>query len=115
MLKNTSNFLNQEREMVNTNYKLSNKAVKDLSTIWDYTFETWSEIQADIYYNELIESCEELTRNPSLGKNYEEIDFGILGYKVGSHIIFYRIKSTSKIEIIRFLHSKMDLKIRIKH
>ena len=96
-------------------YKLSNKAVKDLSTIWDYTFETWSEIQADKYYNELIENCERLAENQLLGRNYEEIDYEILGYKVGSHIIFYRIKSTSKIEIIRFLHSKMDLKIRIKH
>ena len=113
MLKNISNFLNQEREMVS--YKLSNKAVKDLSSIWDYTFETWSEIQADKYYNELIENCEELAKNQSLGRIYAEIDSGILGCKVGSHIIFYRIKSISKIEIIRFLHSKMDLKIRIKH
>ena len=95
-------------------YKLSNKAVKDLSSIWDYTFETWSEIQADKYYNELIRNCKELSKNQLLGKNYDEIDCDILGFTVDQHIIFYRIKSPTKIEIVRFLHSKMDLKNRIK-
>ncbi len=28
-------------------YKLTNKAVKDLANIWNYTFEAWSERQAD--------------------------------------------------------------------
>jgi toxin ParE1/3/4 len=30
-------------------YKLTNKAVEDLSEIWDYTFEVRSEKQADKY------------------------------------------------------------------
>ncbi len=33
------------------NYILTNKAVDDLSSIWNYTFDFWSEQQADIYYN----------------------------------------------------------------
>lgn len=39
------------------NYKLTNKAVEDLEKIWDYTFEKWSEQQADKYYALLIDSC----------------------------------------------------------
>ena len=35
-------------------FKLTNKAVEDLSKIWDYTFEVWSETQADKYYESLI-------------------------------------------------------------
>ncbi len=31
-------------------YTLTNKAVKDLSEIWNYTFDQWSERQADFYY-----------------------------------------------------------------
>ena len=38
----------------------SNKAVEDLSTIWIYTFDIWSEIQADLYYEMLINSCQEI-------------------------------------------------------
>ncbi len=61
-------------------YKLTNKAVEDLSKIWDYTYEVWSETQADKYYFELLEACRILTENPNLGKNYTEIDKDVFGY-----------------------------------
>jgi len=32
-------------------YELTNKAVADLNGIWEYTFENWSENQADRYYD----------------------------------------------------------------
>ncbi|TKB98873.1 type II toxin-antitoxin system RelE/ParE family toxin [Pedobacter cryophilus] len=96
------------------NYILTNKAVDDLSMIWDYTYEIWSENQADKYYLELIEDCKELAENQKLGKIYNEISPEIFGYKSGQHIIFYRILSEEKIEITRFLHSRMDLKNRIQ-
>ena len=50
-------------------YKLTNKAVEDLSKIWEYTFKVWSEKQADKYYDRLIASCQEIANNPELGKN----------------------------------------------
>lgn len=40
-------------------YKLTNKAVEDLSKIWNYTFEVWSEKQVDKYYNSLILNCQQ--------------------------------------------------------
>ena len=94
-------------------YKLTNKAVDDLSIIWDYTYEVWSENQADKYYLELLEDCLVLSENQNLGKSYEEINSNIFGFKSGQHIIFYRILNENEIEIIRFLHSRMDLKNRI--
>ena len=54
-------------------YHFSNKAVEDLSDIWNYTFEVWSETQADLYYEILINSCLKVAENPNLGRNYEEI------------------------------------------
>jgi len=72
-------------------YKLTNKAVEDLSKIWDYTFEVWSERQADKYYKSLISNCQEIADNPHLGKNYSEINQSLLGMKMNRHIIFYRI------------------------
>lgn len=94
-------------------YHLTNNAVDDLSEIWDYTYEVWSEIQADKYYFELIEDCKELSENQILGRNYIEIEKEIFGYLSGQHIIFYRIINEKEIEIIRFLHASMDLKNRI--
>lgn len=92
----------------------TNNAVDDLSKIWDYTYEIWSENQADKYYFELLNDCQELAKNQALGKNYNEIGKDILGYQSGQHLIFYRILNTSKIEITRILHSRMDLKNRIQ-
>ena len=95
-------------------YKLTNKAVEDLSKIWDYTYEVWSENQADKYYFELIEDCQVLAEKQDLAKNYTDINDDIYGYKSGQHIIFFRIMSENEIEITRLLHSRMDLKNRIQ-
>ena len=94
-------------------YKLTNKAVADLSKIWEYTFEIWSEKQADKYYDELILKCEEIAESPDLGKNYEGISKQLLGIKANRHILFYRTLSENYVEITRILHERMDLKKRI--
>jgi toxin ParE1/3/4 len=91
-------------------FKLTNKAVEDLSKIWDYTFEVWSEQQADKYYDGLISNCQEIAENPDLGKNYEGISEQLFGIKVNRHIIFYRILYQDYVEITRILHERMDLK-----
>ncbi|MCB0801556.1 MAG: type II toxin-antitoxin system RelE/ParE family toxin [Flavobacteriales bacterium] len=94
-------------------YKLTNRAVEDLSKIWDYTFEVWSEKQADKYYDGLISNFEEIVENPDLGKNYEGISKQLLGFKAYRHIIFYRTLDKNYVEITRILHERMDLKKRI--
>jgi toxin ParE1/3/4 len=94
-------------------YKLTNQAVADLSKIWEYTFEVWSEKQADKYFDELISNCKDIAENPDLGKNYEGISKQLLGIKANRHIIFYRTLSEDYLEITRILHESMDLKKRI--
>lgn len=91
-------------------FKLTNKAVEDLAAIWEYTFDTWSQRQADKYYMLLINSFEELATSPKLGKQYYEIAPGILGFLAYRHIIFFRKINDKEIEVIRILHSQMDLK-----
>lgn len=94
-------------------YKLTNKAVEDLAKIWDYTFEVWSENQADKYYEMLISNCQEIADNHNLGKTYKGITENLLGLKVNRHIIFYRTVNENYVEITRVLHERMDLKKRI--
>jgi toxin ParE1/3/4 len=95
------------------NYKLTNKAIEDLINIWNYTFEKWSEKQADSYYLMLLENCKHIADDPNIGKNYERIRHELYGLKVNSHIIFYRKSNINRIEITRILHQRMDLKNRI--
>lgn len=94
-------------------YFLTHQAIEDLSRIWDYTYEVWSESQADKYYTLLIETCQEISRSPDVGKSYEKIDEGILGFRIGKHIIFYRKTKSKAIEILRILHERMDLRNRV--
>lgn len=95
-------------------YFFTNKAVEDLSNIYEYTFHFWSENQADKYYEELISFCQMLSENPNIGKNYNEIASNIFGFLANRHIIFYRILYINKIEITRIIGANMDLKSRIE-
>ncbi|MBU3678179.1 MAG: type II toxin-antitoxin system RelE/ParE family toxin [Candidatus Kapabacteria bacterium] len=89
-------------------YFLSEKAVDDLSNIWEYTYDNWSEKQADIYYGHLINACLDLSKAPHKGKSYYHILPGIMGVASGSHIIFYQIIDAGDIVIVRILHERMD-------
>ena len=88
----------------------TNKAIEDLEAIWKYTVKTWSENQAEISYSLLIDSCQKLAAEPTLGKSYEVVEQHVLGFKTGEHLIFYRTIAVQKIEVIRILPGMMDLK-----
>lgn len=93
--------------------RFTRKAVEDLSDIWNYTADMWSERQADDYYRLLIASCRKLAGNPVLfGREYKDLGTGIYGFKVNKHIVFYRIVVDEGIEVIRILHERMDLSNR---
>jgi toxin ParE1/3/4 len=94
-------------------FQLTNKAVEDLADIWDYTIEVWSEAQADKYYNYLIACFQDLCHNPNLGRTYFDVADNLHGYRAAQHIIFFRKISRTAIEIVRVLHTRMDLKNRI--
>lgn len=95
-------------------YIFTNKAVEDISNIYKYTYQSWSENQADKYYEEIISFCQMLSENPNIGKNYNEIASDIFGFLANRHIIFYRILDINEIEITRIIGANMDLKSRIK-
>lgn len=92
---------------------LRQEAIDDLNKIWDYTFKKFSEKQADKYYTTVKMVCNGIGENPEIGKEYEGINKNLLGLKSGKHIIFYQQISSDRIEIIRILHERMDLKNRM--
>ena len=83
-------------------YKLSKEALNDLENIWLFTFENWSDKQADRYFNLVIDEIQYLTENPESGKDYSRIRKGYFRAKVKSHFIFYKINlQENQLEIIR--------------
>lgn len=85
------------------------KAIDDLSDIWEYTVQIWSENQADKYYRMIKHALSEIADNPDIGRKYTGISEKLLGFKTGKHIIFYHLFSENEIEVIRILHERMDL------
>lgn len=65
--------------------------------------------QADKYYFDIMERCQELVFNFNQGKNYSKLIENLKGVRSHKHIIFYRILKNGKIEIERILHEKMDI------
>lgn len=94
-------------------FVLTHKAVEDLAEIWNYTFDKWSEQQADRYYHLLLNSCQKIAENPGLGKSYDILVPGLSGFRVSRHIIFYIKSASGSVQIIRILHGKMDLKYHL--
>lgn len=91
-------------------FQLTNKAVEDLASIWEYIYDTWSERQANKYYVLLLQACQEISNKPKKGKVYDEIAPGIMGYLAYRHIILYKIITSKEVLIVRILHRQMDLK-----
>jgi toxin ParE1/3/4 len=96
-------------------FKFTKAAVGDLTAIWNYTFNLWSEEQADKYYKMLIDACKRIAAGKAtyMSKLYDNIAANLRGFHVGKHIIFYRFEEDGVVLVIRILHEKMDLKSRI--
>ncbi|NQZ58928.1 MAG: type II toxin-antitoxin system RelE/ParE family toxin [Lentisphaeraceae bacterium] len=89
-------------------YFLTKAAKADLIEIVDYTFETWGGRQLLNYQRELEERLQTLLVFPEMGRKHESLPANIRYIHEGSHYIFYK-KADDGIEILRFLHEKMDI------
>ena len=75
-------------------YNLTNKAVEDLTEIWDYTFDKWSEKQADKYYEILLVNCQDIADEPNIGRNYKGIKNEFFGIRSKGTLYFIAILET---------------------
>jgi toxin ParE1/3/4 len=89
-------------------YRLTPAAKSDLLEIWNYTLDTWGERHAAKYLLDIESKLVQLAKNPELGRQRPEINYGYYSFPVGKHIIFY-LQSGSYIDIIGILHGRMDI------
>lgn len=100
--------------MGNVSYRISRKALSDLSNIWKYTLHKWSEEQAERYYKLIIQEIEYLSDKPESGRQLDDIKKGYRCSKVKSHFIFYKNGKDGVLEVVRILHQMMDIPNRLK-
>ncbi len=96
-------------------FKLTAKAKADLKNIGEYTETKWGRQQRNIYLKQLDDMFHTLSKAPELGANCDFIKPSYRKFPQGSHVIFYKIASTSKIEIIRVLHKRMDVSLGLRN
>lgn len=89
-------------------YRLSRKAVADLSDIWDYTAEHWGVEQAERYIGSVRDACKALARGQQLGQDASHIRHGYRKQLAGTHVLFFRALDDGGIDVVRILHQRMD-------
>ena len=90
-------------------FELTYRAKNDLFQIAKYTEEHWGREQRNLYVKQFDDIFHLLADNPLAGKACDHIKIGYRKFPQGSHIIFYKKGTASKIEIIRILHKSMDV------
>lgn len=89
-------------------YRLSRKAVADLSSIWDYTVDQWGVAQAQRYLEVIHLACEKLAHGQISGQDASAIRPGYRRLPVQSHVLYFRVSRDRPILIVRILHQRMD-------
>ncbi len=78
-------------------------------SIGRYTRKQWGKIQQRHYLSQLDTAFHDLADNPEVGRVCDDIREGYYKLGIGKHLIFYRHKGKDQIEIVRILHSRMDI------
>ncbi|MCK9503385.1 MAG: type II toxin-antitoxin system RelE/ParE family toxin [Porticoccaceae bacterium] len=74
-----------------------------------FTSQKWGKRQRDKYLKQLDDAFKLLARQPEIGKDADDIKPEYKKFSQGSHIIFYRPGTDSKIVVIRILHNSVDV------
>ena len=88
-------------------------AKHDLKRIYDYSISNWGGRKASDYLDKLKKLFWELTEQPKMGVEREELLPNMRSFSVDSHVVFYRLQQ-SKVEVVRVLHSRQDPRRHIK-
>ena len=87
-------------------------AEEDLINIWLYTYENWSEEQANHYLDTLESAFKLIAENPLICRERDELTPPVRIHPCEQHLIIY-IKIDSGIDIIRILHKTMDIDVQL--
>lgn len=90
-------------------YELSVEADIDLEDILEYSYTEFGFDQAENYLTELLEAFYQLSVNPELGRNRDEIKVDLRSFPINQHVVFYRILKENHIRIVRVLHGSRDM------
>ncbi len=86
------------------------QAILDLEAIYEFTFLSWGQIQAEKYQDDFHDHFNSISHNPEIGSVYYYTEGNYRKLKCNKHLIFYRVEN-SKCIIVRILHENIDLNL----
>ena len=89
-------------------FRLSRLAQEDIALIHDYTLIEWGEAQAVKYVTTLLDTLEDINRDPERWRLRPDIYPDCRARNCGGHIIIYRVRD-GIVEFSRILHGSMRL------
>ena len=92
---------------------ISENAQDDLENIYLYSFNSWGELQANLYVKALNQAILMLIENPYIGKVAEDINKAFRYFPANKHIVFYSILE-SELRILRILHESAHYKAHLQ-
>ena len=92
-----------------TRHKFTLRALaeNDLADIYHFSVMHWGEQRTEDYIRSLNTAFERIASQPDIGFDYNFVRPQLRGYRVISHIVFYKAFDTH-VAILRILHKSMD-------
>jgi toxin ParE1/3/4 len=82
-------------------------AEDDLIGIWVYSFNQWSEAQADRYLSALESGINKILSDPHAGNQRDSLREGYWSKRIEHHVVFYTF-TDDELRVRRVLHETMD-------
>ena len=92
--------------------KILPQAVKDLESIYEFTFLSWGSPQAEKYQDELYDYMITICQNPQIGAIYYFKKGNYRMLNANRHLIFYR-QTNVEIVVVRILHERVELNLNL--
>ncbi|HEY7032193.1 MAG TPA: type II toxin-antitoxin system RelE/ParE family toxin [Thermomicrobiales bacterium] len=90
------------------------EARQDIRDILIYTEGRWGKRQRSTYKTKLDQGIQILVRYPYRGQARDDVSPGLRGLLVEAHTVYYRVEDKA-VNVIRVLHSAMDVASHIRH
>lgn len=88
---------------------ISPEAKRDIKAIFEYSIETFGEMQTEKYMDSLDKTLVTVQNMPSRGHTRKDIPNKYLAISSGQHSIIYRFdEKINRVFVIRVLHTRMD-------
>ena len=85
-------------------YRLSARALLDLSEIFAFSAEQYGRGQAEKYFASMRATFHRLALNPNIGPATRGVTSTLRRHSIGTHVVFYRPTDTG-IFIVRVIHT----------